>query len=98
MRAILQSETYQRSSVPQPGNQADTRFYSRYYPRRMMAEVLHDAIAQVTAVPTSFKTQGVSDAGESGTAFPGGLARPAASRREYGQSISRGHSAARRAT
>jgi hypothetical protein len=72
MRAILQSETYQRSSVPQPGNQADTRFYSRYYPRRMMAEVLHDAIAQVTAVPTSFKTQGVSDAGESGTAFPAG--------------------------
>ena len=37
-----------------------------------MAEVLHDAIAQVTAVPTSFKTQGVSDAGEAGTAFPAG--------------------------
>lgn len=29
MRAILQSETYQRSSEPLPENMADTRFYSR---------------------------------------------------------------------
>src|SRR6185437_8988691 len=29
-------------------------FYARYYPRRMMAEVLHDAIVQVTQVPTKF--------------------------------------------
>ena len=42
-RAILQSETYQRSAQPLPDNQADTRFYSRYYPRRLMAEVLLDA-------------------------------------------------------
>src|SRR5262249_14257883 len=35
MRAILQSETYQRSSAPLPENAADTRFYSRYYPRRL---------------------------------------------------------------
>ena len=55
MRAILQSETYyQRSSHSLPENSADTRFYSRYYPRRMMAEVLHDAIAQVAEVPTQF--------------------------------------------
>jgi len=54
MRVILQSETYQRSSKPLPGNEADTRFYSRYYPRRMMAEVLLDAIAEVTGVPTDF--------------------------------------------
>jgi hypothetical protein len=58
MRAILQSETYQRSSKPRPGNEADTRFYSRYYPRRMMAEVLLDAIAEVTDVPTVFKRDG----------------------------------------
>jgi hypothetical protein len=56
MRAILQSETYQRSSVAVPGNAADTRFYSRYYPRRMMAEVLLDALSQATAAPTKFKT------------------------------------------
>jgi hypothetical protein len=58
MRAILQSETYQRSSKPLPENEADTRFYSRYYPRRMMAEVLLDAVAKVTDVPTPFKRDG----------------------------------------
>ncbi len=56
MRAILRSATYQRSSRPLPGNKAEKRFYSRYYPRRMMAEVLHDAVADVTAVPTEFNT------------------------------------------
>jgi hypothetical protein len=54
MRAILQSETYQRSSAALPENAADTRFYSHCYPRRLMAEVLHDAIGQVTSVPTQF--------------------------------------------
>ncbi len=54
MRAILQSETYQRSSKPLPENQADSRFYSRYYPRRLMAEVLLDAISRVTGVSTPF--------------------------------------------
>jgi hypothetical protein len=58
MRVILQSETYQRSSKPLPENQGDTRFYARYYPRRMMAEVLLDAISQVTGVPTEFKRDG----------------------------------------
>lgn len=56
MRAILQSATYQRSSAPVPGNSDDTRFYSRYYPRRLIAEVLLDAISQVTGVPTEFVT------------------------------------------
>lgn len=54
MRAILQSKTYQRSSQPLPENAADTRFYSRYYPRRMMAEVLLDALSQVSGSPTQF--------------------------------------------
>jgi hypothetical protein len=54
MRVILQSNAYQRSSRPLPGNHLEHRFYSRYYPRRMMAEVLHDAIVQVTSVPTKF--------------------------------------------
>ena len=55
MRSILQSATYQRSSQPLPGNAAENRFYSRYYPRRLMAEVLLDAFSQVTDVPTEFK-------------------------------------------
>jgi hypothetical protein len=55
MRVILQSETYQRSSQPRAENAADLRFYSRYYPRRLMAEVLLDAYSQVTGVPTEFR-------------------------------------------
>ncbi len=62
MRTILQSRTYQRSSHPLPENKDDKRFYSRYYPRRMMAEVLLDALSQVTEVPTTFDF----------IAFPGG--------------------------
>ena len=54
IRVILQSATYARSSQPLTENRAETRFYSRYYPRRLMAEVLLDAISQVTAVPTPF--------------------------------------------
>ncbi len=55
MRAILQSATYARSSKPLETNSADTRFYSRYYPRRMMAEVLLDALSQVSGDETAFK-------------------------------------------
>lgn len=54
MSAILQSQTYQRSSAPLPENVGDKQFYARYYPRRMMAEVLLDAVSQVTAAPTEF--------------------------------------------
>jgi hypothetical protein len=54
MRTILQSATYARSSQPLPENAADQRFYSRYYPRRMMAEVLLDALSQVSGSPSNF--------------------------------------------
>jgi hypothetical protein len=53
---ILQSETYQRTSDPLPGNADDKRFYSRYYPRRLMAEVMLDAFSQVTGTPSEFKS------------------------------------------
>ena len=56
MRAIMQSNAYQRTSRPLAGNRGEHRFYSRYYPRRMMAEVLHDAIVSVTQVPTRFNS------------------------------------------
>lgn len=62
MRTILQSATWQRSSVPLEGNRDEHRFYSRYYPKRLMAEVLLDAVSQVTDVPTPFTHIG----------FPGG--------------------------
>jgi len=54
MRVILNSRTYQLSSATEPGNAADTRFYSHYYARRLPAEVLLDALAQTTDVPDSF--------------------------------------------
>lgn len=54
MRRILNSQTYQRSSVPLSANKADTRFFSRYYPRRLKAEVLLDAVSQATLAPTKF--------------------------------------------
>lgn len=62
MKEILRSNTYQRSSEPLEGNAADERFYSRYFSRRLTAEVLHDAIFRVTDVPTTFDSVG----------FPGG--------------------------
>jgi hypothetical protein len=55
MREILRSETYQRSSLTLPENKDDTRFYSHYYPHRLMAEVMLDSISEVTAVPTTFR-------------------------------------------
>jgi hypothetical protein len=55
MRLILQSETYQRSGEPLAENLADEKYYSRYYAKRLKAEVLLDAIAQVASVPSSFK-------------------------------------------
>jgi len=55
MRTILQSETWQRSSEPMPENAGDQRQYSRCFPRRMLAEVMLDAISQITDVPTEFK-------------------------------------------
>ena len=54
MRVILQSATYARSSRPLPENAADERFYSRYYPRRLMAEVLLDGVSQVTGARSEF--------------------------------------------
>jgi hypothetical protein len=73
MRAILQSETYQRSSESLPENKADSRFYSRYYPRRLMAEVLLDAYSQVTGVPTEFQTDLRNDNRGLGEKYPLGL-------------------------
>ncbi len=61
MRLILQSETYQRSSVPLAENREEDRYFSRYYPRRMMAEVLHDAVAGITEVPGEFNFVGAND-------------------------------------
>ena len=54
MRVILNSRTYQLTSATKPANEADTRFYSHYYARRLPAEVMLDAISQCAGVPDSF--------------------------------------------
>lgn len=73
MRAILQSETYQRSSQALPENAADQRFYSRYYPKRLMAEVLLDAYSQATGVPTEFRLDLRNQNRGIGEKYPAGL-------------------------
>ncbi len=73
MRTILQSQTYQRSSVALAENMADTRFHSRYYPKRLMAEVLLDAVSQVTAAPTSFNMERRNANRGLGEAYPMGF-------------------------
>lgn len=50
MRLILLSDTYARSSTPLPENRDDRRWFARAYPKRLMAEVLADAIADVTGL------------------------------------------------
>lgn len=69
MRTILRSETYQRSSDVLYENQEDDRFYSRQYPRRLIAEVLHDAIAGITGVPTDFTEIALRDGSTQKTEF-----------------------------
>ncbi len=54
MRTILRSETYQRSSLPLEQNRDEKKYLSRYYPRRLMAEVLLDSIDQVLGTSTTF--------------------------------------------
>ncbi|HEV3085356.1 MAG TPA: DUF1549 and DUF1553 domain-containing protein, partial [Gemmataceae bacterium] len=54
IRTIMNSAAYQRSAKAQPANAADDRFYSHYLIRRLSAEVILDAYAQITEVPTPF--------------------------------------------
>ncbi len=61
MRQILLSQTYRRTSETLPENAGDRRYYSRYFPRRLMAEVISDAIADVTKVRDSFTEIALND-------------------------------------
>lgn len=54
VKTICKSRTYQLSAVPNDFNKHDKQAYARYYPKRMSAEVLLDAVCQVTDSPTSF--------------------------------------------
>ncbi|MEZ6142446.1 MAG: DUF1553 domain-containing protein [Zavarzinella sp.] len=54
VKTICKSRTYQISANPNEFNQHDKQAYARYYPKRMSAEVLLDAVNQVTNSPTVF--------------------------------------------
>ncbi|HWG41345.1 MAG TPA: DUF1549 domain-containing protein [Gemmataceae bacterium] len=54
IRTICKSRTYQLSATPNEFNKHDKQNYARYYPRRMSAEVLFDAVNLVTDSPTPF--------------------------------------------
>jgi hypothetical protein len=54
VQTICKSRTYQLSSLPNEFNKHDKQAYARYYPRRMSAEVLFDAVCQATDSPTTF--------------------------------------------
>lgn len=54
MKTIMGSRLYQLSSLPNEYNVRDTRNFSRSYRRRLPAEVLADAVAEVTGVPATY--------------------------------------------
>jgi hypothetical protein len=54
VRTIATSNVYQLAAEPNDWNQDDKQNFSRYYPKRLNAEVLLDAIDQVTGTQTSF--------------------------------------------
>ncbi len=54
VRTICQSNAYQLSSLPNEMNVRDQQNFSRYYPRRLSAEVLYDGLHQVTNASQSF--------------------------------------------
>jgi len=54
VRTITRSSAYQLSAIPNDHNVVDRQNYSRYYPRRLQAEVLLDAIDLVAGTQTDF--------------------------------------------
>ena len=54
IKTILSSQLYQQSSEPNETNLADTKNFSRSYRRRLPAEVLLDAVNDITGVTDTF--------------------------------------------
>jgi hypothetical protein len=57
IRTIVTSATYQLSAVPNAHNAKDRQNFSRYYPKRLNAEVLYDAVNTLLDVETTFAGQ-----------------------------------------
>ena len=54
IRTIMNASAYQLASDPDEGNAQDRQNYARAYPRRLLAEVMLDAIGQVTGTTEDF--------------------------------------------
>lgn len=54
VRDIVTSSTYQLSAIPNSHNAKDKQYFSRYYPKRLSAEVLLDAINALTKSSTKW--------------------------------------------
>jgi hypothetical protein len=67
IRDITHSQTYQLSAVPNNYNKADRQNFSRYYAKRLNAEVLFDSINAITRTPSNFPGM---PAGTRATALP----------------------------
>ncbi len=55
VRNICRSTVYQLSSEPNQFNKNDKQNFSRYYPKRITAEVLYDAVHGMTGAETKFE-------------------------------------------
>jgi len=56
VKTICKSSVYQLSSEPTELNKSDQQNYSRFYPRRLSAEVLYDSVNAVADTPSNFGT------------------------------------------
>ena len=56
VRTICKSSVYQLSSEPTEFNRNDQQNFSSFYPRRLTAEVLYDAVNSVAETPSNFGT------------------------------------------
>ena len=54
VRTICRSSVYQLASTPNPHNAVDRQYFSRYYPKRMTAEVLLDAVNALAGTKADF--------------------------------------------
>jgi hypothetical protein len=55
VRTICRSQVYQLSSLPNKFNTVDKQYFSRYYPKRLTAEVLLDAVDVATGTDSGFE-------------------------------------------
>src|SRR5204863_6119388 len=54
VKTMCKSRTYQLAAEPNEFNRGDKQSFARYYPKRLQAEVLFDAVAKLTDSPTAF--------------------------------------------